>query len=135
MPACVLRDQVRVQLVDELALGRGRTGKTVLAADPAQQLERRERRNVAVGGRDVGTELGEKRAQQRGLAGADLTGDADEAARLGEAEPQMGERLGVLGGKKEVARIRRQPKWLFLEPEELLVHASFARPTDVARTL
>ena len=56
-----------------------------------------------------------------------------------EPEPKMGQRLGMLRGEKEVARIRRQPERLVLEPEELLVHrrhllSRAARCCTVARS-
>ena len=109
----MLRHEERVQLIDELALGLIRDRQLELAADPPQQLERGERRHERVRRRHVRPELGEKAAEQRRLPRADLAGDADEAARLVQAELQVRERLRVLGGEKEVARVRRQPKRLF----------------------
>src|SRR5262249_28359520 len=71
----------------------------------------------------VGAELGQEDAEQCRLPGADVAGDADEAARLGEPEPQVRERLGVLAREKEVSRIGRQPERLLLQPARLLWHS------------
>src|SRR5262249_47270915 len=84
-----LRDQVRVERVEQIGLALTGRREPELAADAAQQIERREGRGERVRGGDVWTQLGEERPQQRGLAGADLAGDADEAARFGEPQPQV----------------------------------------------
>src|SRR5439155_26533804 len=93
-----------------------------LAVEALQKLEGRERRAEDVGGGDLGSELGEEGAQERRLAGADVARDADEAARLLEAEAQVRHGLGVLRGEKEVTRVRRQPERRVVEPEKALVH-------------
>ncbi len=71
-PRLVLRQQVTVQLLEQLlaALACGREAE--LGVDRLQQLERRQRRVEDVGGVDLGPELRQEGAQQGGLAGADV---------------------------------------------------------------
>ena len=126
-PGSTLRNQVGVQRIDEIGVALARHGDAELPADPAQQVERRERRREGVGSGHVGAELAQEHAEQGRLAGTHVTGDADEPARLGEPEPQVRERLGVLAREKQVARIGRQPERLVLQPEELLVHPRHLR--------
>src|SRR5262249_42888290 len=72
--------------------------------------ERRRRWREDVGRRHVRSELREERPEERRLSGADVARDADEAARLREAEPQVRERLRVLRRQEQGPWIRRQSK-------------------------
>ena len=65
----------------------------------------------------------EQRADGRGLAGADLAGQLDEAAGFVDAVDQMRQRVGVPAAQVEIARIRRDCERLFGEAEELQVHS------------
>ena len=68
----------------------------------------------------------QQRADDRGLAGADLAGELDETAGLGDAVDQMRQRLGVPLTQEQVARIRRDRKGLFGQAEERKVHGTSA---------
>jgi transposase len=59
--------------------------------------------------RDVGRECGQERTQQGGLARTDIAGDADEAARLGETEPEMGQRRRQCRACRMAMLFCRQP--------------------------
>ena len=113
---------MRVEPVDQLHLARAHSRQAELAVDALQELGGRERRAEDVGRGDVGSELAQEGAEKRRLPRPHVARDADEAARFLEAEPEVRERLGVLGREKEVTRVRRQPERRVVEPEEALVH-------------
>ncbi len=128
-----LGEQVAVQVVDELLLAGAARRQPELGVDRLEQLERRERRVDDVGHARLGCELAEEVPQHGRLAGADVAGDADEAARLRQAEAQMRQGVGVLARQKEIARVRRQPEGRIHQPEEPLVHPRRKRPTIDSR--
>jgi hypothetical protein len=123
-PLLPLREQMVVQRVHRVDAAGTAARHAELARNALEEVVPRERRVEDERRRDVGPEVGEERAQHRRLAGADLAGDADEAAGLGEAEAKMRERFGVLRREIEEARIGCQPKGRIRQPEELFVHRS-----------
>src|SRR5207249_4786563 len=102
----VLRQEMRVECVDELLPAAGLPWQPELAVDRLQELERGERRVEDVRRRDLRPEIAEERAEERRLPRPDLPRDADEAARFSQTELEVREGLGVLAGEKEVARVR-----------------------------
>ena len=74
-------------------------------------------RDIAVGGH-----LLEKAAADRGLAGADLAGQQDEAAAAADAVQQMRQRLAMTFAHEQVARIGRDRKRRLLQTEKMGVH-------------
>ena len=117
-----LGEQVTVERADQLGAAVGVGAQAEFGVDRLQQLERREDGVEDVGRRGVGNGPGEEGAQQRRLPGAHVARDADEAARLREAELQVCEGVGVLPRQEEVTRVRREPERRVGEPEEPLVH-------------
>ena len=117
-----LREEVAVERADELGAAVRVGMKSEFGIDRLQELERREDGIEDVRGRRVGNRPGQERAQQGRLSRAHVAGDADEAARLRQAELQVREGVGVLARQEQVARVRRQPERRVGEPEELLVH-------------
>jgi hypothetical protein len=83
--------------------------------------------------RDLGVlgGLGQQRAHHRGLAGADFTGQLDEAARLVDAVHQVRQGLRMPFREEQVARIGRDRKGLFVQSEKRGVHG-YLRSVDAA---
>ncbi len=119
-----LGQEVHVERVGQGGLRATRGRHPELPDDALEELLGRQRRIEDVGDRHVGPEPFEERPQEGRLAGADVAGDADEATRLGEPQTEVCERLAVLGGEEEVARVGRQPKRRVDQPEEPFIHRS-----------
>ena len=119
-----LLQQVTVERAHQLGAAVRVGMKSELGIDRLQELERREDGVEDVRGFRVGNRPGQERAQERRLPRAHVAGDADEAARLRQAELQVCEGVGVLARQEQVARVRRQPERRVGEPEEPLVHPS-----------
>ena len=94
-----------------------------LLADGEQELGGRDAR--VEDQRDVGVarQLLEQAADDRGLAGAHLAGQLDEAARLVDAVQQVRERLRMPLAEVQVAGVGGDRERLFLESEKARVHA------------
>ncbi len=115
-----MREQVHQRL--DAAGGLRRHVHLQLVADALQEFGGRhprvqDQRDIA-----VGRELLQQAAQHRGLAGADLAGELDEAAGLADAVGQVRQRLRVALAEVEVARVRRDRERLFVQPEKASVH-------------
>src|SRR5206468_11383404 len=117
-----LREEVAVERADELGAAVRVGMKSEFGIDRLQELERREDGVEDVRGFRVGNRPGQERAEERRLPRAHVAGDADEAARLRQAELEVREGVGVLLRQEQVARVRREPERRVGEPEEPLVH-------------
>ena len=124
-----LREQVAVQIVDQRLAAGGRRRQSELQVDGLEQLDRRQRRVDDVGDARFRRQLGEEVAQNGGFAGADVSRDAHEAARLRQTEPEMGQRIGMLARQEEKPGVRREPEGRIRQPEEPLVHRRLRRPS------
>ena len=121
----VRAQQIAVQRVDPRAhRGVGRRGDCELVANDLEELECGELRIQDQ--RDLGPrgQLLEQAPDQRRLAGADLAGQLDEAAALGDPVDEVRERVGVPRAHVEIARVGRYRERLLVESEELAVHAA-----------
>ena len=95
----------------------------------AQQLfDRQERIEDERGERGL-VELLEEGAAQRGLAGADVAGEDDEALLAADRLPHLLQRDVVRLASVQEPRIRRQAERRLNEPVVLLVHAWSGKPT------
>ena len=98
-----------------------------LFADREQELGRRDPWIEDQGDVRVDRQLLEQAADHRGLAGAHLARELDEAARLVDAVQQVRERLRVPLAEVQVAGVGRDRERLFLESEKARVHAGLGR--------
>ena len=119
-------EQVAIEDVDQLLhAAHGVVGQqdAQLLADRQQELRRVHAR--VQDQRDLGVVrlLGQQRADDGGLAGADFAGELDEAAGLGDAIDQVRQRLGVATAEEQVARVRRDREGLLGQAVERKVHA------------
>src|SRR5690606_19159832 len=122
-PLRVSLEQLLVQRRDQRAQrAAGRDRHSQLVEDVLDELARRQLRIQDQ--RDLGLlgELLEDAADQRRLAGADLAGQLDEAAALGDTVDQMRERIRMAAAQEEIPRIRRDRERLFVKSEKFGIH-------------
>lgn len=72
----------------------------------------------------VVVEVFEESPQHRGLAGADLAGNGDEAATVLDAVEQMGENFPMISAQIDEPGIRREGKGFFLKTVKIQIHES-----------
>ncbi len=120
----ILLDQVHIEHVEQLDLALVERLEAEFGQHRLQELRRRELGLRHDGIHDVIIQLGEKRLQQRRLAGADLTRDDDETVGQPDGRLHVGFGARVLLAPVDELGIRRQPKRRHVEPEMLQIRHS-----------
>jgi hypothetical protein len=115
-------DGVDIAFHAQRAGGCGRQLDAELVADRQQQFLDRQLGIEDVGQAAVVGNLLDEAAAHRGLAGADLARQQDEAAAAADAVQQVGQRLAMALAHEEVARIGRDRERLLLQVEVVSVH-------------
>ena len=122
--ACLVPlEQVALERQQEPALRTGGAGEAEPVGENLVELRRRQRRVV----QDSKTVLRaplrlQRRAKQRGLAGASFAEQQRDAQRRSEPVAERGEGLAMNRVQKEEPRVRRELEGRFVEPEEGFVH-------------
>src|SRR5262245_10501556 len=129
-PLCMCAEQVSIQCIyqrlDAGSLAR-RHADTQLFADGEHEFCGRDARIENQGDFSVLRNLAEEATDDRGLAGANLASQLDEAAGLVDAIEKMSERLGVPLAQEQVTRVRRDGERLFAETKKCRIHRYLAR--------
>ena len=129
-------EQVAAQQVDQvLEAALGVAASTWMPSSSQMASRNSGRRHARIEDqRDLGVlrRLRQQRAHHRGLAGAHLAGELDEAAGLVDAIHQVRQGLRVPFREEQVARIGRDGERLFVEAEKRGVHGLCAVLCGVA---